>query len=58
MIKDRERLRSDYAAALVAHFGDRALAVARTQMEGAADGALTEWTALTALLEAQLHATE
>lgn len=52
MTKNRERLRSDYAAALLAHFGPRALAVARAQAAEATESALTEWTALVALLEA------
>lgn len=51
MTDDRERLRSDYAAALAAHFGDRALAVARDQRAAAKDSALAEWTAIVALLE-------
>ena len=49
--EDRERLRSDYATALTAHFGDRALTIARAQMASATGNALEEWTALVALLE-------
>lgn len=57
MTDDRERLRPEYAAALAAHFGDRALAIARAQLDGATGSALEEWTALVALLEAQARAT-
>ena len=55
MTKDRNRLRSEYAAALTAHFGDRALEIARAQIATATGAALEEWTALAALLEAQAY---
>lgn len=50
MTEDRERLRSAYAAALVAHFGDRALDIARAQAESATDAAAVEWAAIVELL--------
>lgn len=53
MTDDRERKRSAYAAALIAHFGDQALDVARAQADGATGAALAEWTALVELLERQ-----
>ncbi|WP_186728787.1 hypothetical protein [Sphingomonas panacisoli] len=53
MAEDRERLRSQYAAALTAHFGRRALTIARQQREDATGAALDEWTALVELLESE-----
>lgn len=53
MTDDRDRLRSDYAAALAVHFGDRVLSVARAQVDEATGDALVEWRAIVALLEAR-----
>jgi hypothetical protein len=53
--RDRDRLRSDYAAALIAHFGPRASAIAQKQVARASGAALTEWTELAALIDARLR---